>query len=296
MLLISDREHFWNTQTLSQKTQWAEVSNNPSPYCPEQVNQTLQSLEEKVLLFIHGFDNTGQEVISKYILIASNMQKFVIDETKKPFYDAIIGYVWPGFNLFVEYYLAKRNAKSCAPRLKKILEQISTVAHLDVIAHSMGNRVLLEALRCPKDSFKNYPLSTFFSVAAAINDRRIDPDSLFYQSTTNMKEMDIFFSLNDPVERWFYPIAERAEALGYEGDGNPSLLPGNIQTIDCSSIIHSHSGYFSTPSVYDWIRKKKMGEIDGPRIIQDMTLASDGSITVKRWRTQVATPQFERSV
>jgi esterase/lipase superfamily enzyme len=293
MLMVSIRRNFWDAAAIGTALSWARVAEDKfqtSLLDSQGIKNTLEQLKNKrVLLLIHGFNDNEQEAVQNYFKISENIQKWVVDSEKQEcLYDAIIGFVWPGYAHAFDYYFAKKNALTSSTFLREILNQLSADAEvLDILSHSMGNLLLLEALDYVNQINANPAINTLFSVAPAVNDDSIDKKHQFFQSTLNALEIVVLYSNRDPVEKWGYLLAEHAKALGEEGDGYPLQLPPNVQMLNCSALVSTHSGYFDQEPIYEWIKNKKTKEIAGPDVIQDMEFSTDGKLSITRWREKV---------
>jgi esterase/lipase superfamily enzyme len=290
MLMISEREDFWHSSHFSHTQHWAEVNAHGiegKVFTSEEIENSLHELQDKkVLILIHGFDDNKNSAIKEYFKIARNMFMWTKDPANPsdPIYDVIIGYVWPGYSHYADFYHAKKHTEVGAPRLKKLIQDISPLAkELDVLAHSMGNRLLLEALDFSEGPRMDPLVNTFYSIAPAINEHGIDNHNHYHKATENMGEMIVFYSKNDPVEKYAYPLFLHHTALGHKGDKSPAL-PKNVQMVNCSHLVHSHGGYFKKKSVYRLIKQKKDGLIEGPLSIQELLLHKDGTISVTKYR------------
>jgi esterase/lipase superfamily enzyme len=198
-------------------------------------------------------------------------------------YDATIGYLWPGYSNHAKYLEARRNTALAAPKFREFLETVNGIASkIDVAAHSLGNRLVLEALK-EKKAIKPL-IENFLSVAPAVDEDSIYRGQIFYLSTKLCKNMYVFFSKRDDVLKWIFPLPELHEALGYEGDQNPTKLPENIQMIDCSAIVDGHDNYLLAKPVYAYVKKVASNQSPGPLAVQDVVIKTDGQTEIIRKR------------
>jgi len=282
MLMISDRDQFWNTHNIAVKTQYANVDEQGSVDLlnDKEINEVFQKMSGKRLMFlVHGFNDT--QPASSYSQILNDIQNW----DTSCHYDQVIGYVWPCYDSLWDYYAAEKNIDFVMPRLRNILVHLqSSGSNVDVIAHSLGNRLVLEVLNFEKEISESL-INNFFSVAPAVNDDSIDKNNAFALSTLNCTNMFVFYSQRDAVLKWLYPLVEWDEALGYEGDENPAKLPSNVQIIDCSSLIDSHVAYLYCKPVFFYVGQVESHEFPGPSIAQDVAIHADGEFEVTRWRS-----------
>ncbi|HEY2810251.1 MAG TPA: alpha/beta hydrolase [Rhabdochlamydiaceae bacterium] len=246
--LMSDRASFWDANKISNHTEFMQDSN------PKNIILYNKEIKNKnVLLLVHGYNNNPEEALSTYHLVNLYVSAFKAKAQSK-FYDLVIGYLWPGDDSPLKYYDAKRHVSKLAKTMRSHLEILSaSAARLDVLAHSMGNRLVLEALNYAPSGNKKI-VHNFYSLAAAVNDESIEKNEKYYPSTQNCERIFVFYSRNDGVLKWDYSLAERDEALGYEGAKDPMRLPGNVQLINYTNFIGQHSQYFMFLPIYDFIK------------------------------------------
>jgi esterase/lipase superfamily enzyme len=246
--LMSDRASFWDADKISDQTAFM-LNSNPK-------KTTLDSKEIKgknVLLLVHGYNNSPKEALSTYGLINIHVSAFK-DRHLSKFYDLVIGYLWPGDDSPLKYYDAERHVSRLAKTMRSHLEFLSaSAARVDVLAHSMGNRLIFEALDYPSNGGKKV-VYNFFSLAAAVDNESIEKKEKYYHATQNCEKIFVFYSERDEVLKWAYRLAEGDKALGYEGDKDPKKLPENVQLINYTNFIGEHSQYFTVLPLYEFIR------------------------------------------
>lgn len=278
MLMVSDRDNFWDTEKVSLKTEfgWVDEQGVTKLLKDQEVNNTLADLKGKrVLVLVHGFDTVQPS--SYYFDIKVNLEDQSIDQ--------VIGYLWPCYDDEWEYFYAKESTQHVKRRLRDFLTQLGqTAANVDVLAHSMGNHLMLETLNYPKTPTIPNLVNNFYLFAPAVNDVSIYQDQTYFNATKNCDDLYVFYSKNDTTLKWYYLLAEWHEALGYEGDSDPVHLPPNIQMIDCTSIVDTHSAYLFALPLYSYIQQIKAGAHLTPYYAQDVTMNTDGNFTVNLWR------------
>lgn len=281
MFSISDRDHFWEAETLSKQTQYAQVDEQGITKLlnANQIQQFWSDLKNKhVLVLIHGFNSPTP--YTNYHNIRVNIENL---ELPVP-YDYIIGYVWPSYDDSVEYRIAKTQIQKLKPIFAQTLSKIhSAAASLDVIAHSMGNRLLLETLNFVEEATDKW-VRNFFAWAPAVDNESIDMNQEYYPATQLCENMYVFFSHEDGVLKWNYPIPELDVALGLAGDESPSDLPPNVQLVDCSDVIHEHSAYMLSKPIYDYLQKIQQDELFTPLRSQTVKITETGASEVMALR------------
>lgn len=245
-LLVSDREHFDDPDRLSLH-QVKRYLSLKTPTNPREVKgeDWLDHLEgSRVAILIHGYNNTYQDALDFFVHIINNTPDL---------YDHYICYLWPGGDSFWEYEQARTivTGDILPQRLSATLENISVKsARFDIISHSMGCRLALEALnRTRKGNIHN-----LFMFAPAVDDEAIEKGERYSTAIQNTSKSYVFYSRFDPVENIIYPLAEWDLALGAIGPEDPTDISNKIRCIDCSQCIDDHSGYLTSPFVFRVIK------------------------------------------
>ncbi len=262
-LLMSDRAGFWDPEKISHHTKIMDESTE------QKVTLTAQDMEDKnILLLVHGFNTDPKQVLTNYRLIHHHLSEFA---GSKP-YDYVVGYLWPGGDEPLEYFKAKHHVEELVKRMRSHLEFFSApAARLDVMAHSMGNFLMLEALDYAPERklVRNY-----YSLAAAVDDESLEKKQKYYPSTQNCENLFVFYSKRDDVLKLFYPIAEDDKALGYEGAEHPDRLGQNIHLLNYTEFVDGHSGYFTYLPIYDFIMNQLHLQSQIQAVSEDLTAAS----------------------
>ncbi len=246
--LISDRAAFWDAEKISDET---EIELNSIKKSMALIGQEVKG--KNVLLLVHGYNNDAKEALSTYNLINTHVSAFV-DVQQSHFYDYIIGYLWPGYDDTWEYFEARSHVSKLANKMRSHLEFLSaSAAKVDILAHSMGNRLVLEALNYRPLQEKRL-VHNYFALAPAVDDESLEENEIYYHSTDNCEKIFIFYSKRDEVLKWSYSLAEWDRSLGYVGAEHPDRLPKNVQLINYTSLIDGHSKYFTVLPIYEFIK------------------------------------------
>lgn len=293
MLMVSDRDAFWDANALSERTQINFVDENGSL---DRKNQEFNHLKQKnILLLIHGFDCSEADVLPSYFSIQSEIEKTFVKGEKK-IYDQVVGYLWPGCESRTAYYEAKGHAEAVSNRIAELISKIADNTHrVDVMAHSMGNFVFLEALKKtsgPKRSWINtfraflglpivLPAKTvgnFFSLGAAVDDESIEVGQIYGQAIERCQDVYVVYSKKDRVLEYLYTFAELDRALGSKGVEDISKLPPHVQLVDCSDVVDGHSKYEEAPQVFEFIRNRLLGIYPLPETAKSVKLLMDSTV------------------
>lgn len=227
MYLVSDRRDFWNTEEIGSETILADVQADFSmgPFSWSDLK------DKRVLLLVHGSSEAKEEILPAYLYLESQMQSFVGS------YDAIVGYVWPRFN-----------SVSQGSLLRNTIDQIGAhVSELDIMAHGIGNGLMLEACRdLKKQSF----LRDYFLTAPAIH-----PDTNLQVQTlaTHFHRLFLFHGREDYVLAFLSLFS--SPCLGFE-EFEPL---NNMQLIDCSEVVDGYESYWNCPEIFQLMKAEAIG-------------------------------------
>jgi hypothetical protein len=302
MLMISDRgPSFWDTHHFSEKPNYAYVQSDGSYQIidPDQIDRVYESLKDKKVLFlVHGFNTPKASILKSYFKINTYVNQLELQPNylnralstvkyylgmesqveKSPPYDAVIGHIWPGYEDRLYYHYAKHNAKVLAPRINQELKKLNGLAQrVDVIAHSLGNYALFEALELDQ----SLKIGNIFSIAAALPNDCLDPGKAYENIAQKCQALYVLCSKNDNTLDWGYYIAEGTKkALGLAGNVCYETLARNIQVVNCSAVVDHHSGYVHTNQIYQFIEDALNSLNPSPYEAKKVTLLSDGSLEV----------------
>ena len=266
MMMVSDRANFWDGDSISLQTQFGDVNEQGITKFLEP--QEIERFAGKnVLVLVHGLATV--ETCYPYFTIQTNL---LGDGAP---YDEIIGYIWPCYATPLAYLEAKKHADKVAPRFKEFLTKLQPIAaRVDVAAHSLGNRLVLQSLAF-SGADPNL-VTNFLSIAPAVDNEAIEKGEEFFSSTMHCANLYIFFSERDDVLKYAYPISEWDKALGYDGAEHPNRLPPNVQMVNCTAIVDSHDGYLFSKPIFHFISQTASMLVPGPQVSQTLQFTTDG--------------------
>jgi len=270
---MSDRDHFWEADKLSAKTQiaWDGVADQPTI-------DIKKLKDKKVLLVVHGFNNSSKDAMESYRTVADHIAALK-DGDGNGIYDLVIGYLWPGYDNKLEYFAAKKHTTQLKEKLQDHLIFLSSMAaKVDILAHSMGNRLVFEALNFPPKKEEKKLVENVYSLAAAVDNESIEDDQKYSHVSKNCEDIFIFHSKQDDVLEFLYTFAEWDKALGFEGVENLKKLPNNVQLVDFTTFVTGHSQYFCAPNVYAFIRKELLKQVPSAQNMPNLKILANGDI------------------
>lgn len=270
-LLWSDRADFWDPDNLSLVTEERDEGGVIDPMLMIQ-----ECTGKRVLMLVHGFNTTADSALANYQLIKGNVSQLK-DHAGNELYDIVIGYLWPGNDHGVEYYQAKKHAERAAKRMTSTVQELASCASsIDLFAHSMGNRLMLEALKPMPANPSKRPIQNFYSLAPAVDNESLEKGEEYYPSTTQCENIFVFHSERDDVLKYLYLSSEQDRALGYKGEEHAKCVPMNVQFIDCTAFVGGHSEYFHTQPLYQFILNQHEMRLDAPGMAMHLKLLSNG--------------------
>jgi esterase/lipase superfamily enzyme len=212
-----------------------------------------REFKDHALLFIHGFNTTFEAALFRTAQIAYDLK----------FDGAPFVYSWPskGQIGFQDYSYDRESAGQAEPYLRELVEFVTRetgAKTLSIIAHSMGNQVLLPVLRELK---RTAPAGvTIAQIILAAPDVDRDTFEFLAKEISGVGQgITMLAASNDralTASRRFWGGVPRA---GDVPDDGPVVVPG-IDTIDVTAISTemlslNHSGYAQKQQLLDDIRR-----------------------------------------
>lgn len=299
LILINERggPAYWDSVLPSKETTYAIISKGRELFLDRgQFQEALRELKgKKVLVLIHGLNNPKEAVLYNWGVAHKNlsllnstrddsyltkMQRFISSylgfwkpETKEP-YDAVIGISWPSYAKEMYYYHAKQNAKLIAPKVAGHIEEITKAANeVDILAHSLGNFLLFEALS--KQQERSPKINHIFSIAAAVPAASLNVGRPYENVSKICKKIFVFYSKHDEALYWPFFLEEGGQnALGLTGANHNQPLSSNVTSLNCSQIVQHHSAYLFKKPLYRFIERNHNQEYH-PKIRKHVHLILD---------------------
>ena len=218
----------------------------PKAYLAAGLQVDLESASRLILL-IHGFNNSEQDARRAFATFRRNLGKSVPREQLWEFH-------WPGdhpepFISKVTYPVRVPVAMLTGQALKEFLSERHNARSLVIIAHSLGCRVALETVfQIMADAAYSGPqLEHVFLMAAAVPTRLCDtPQKRFPARGREIRE-HVFYSPRDVVlAAGFEPfqsavgVLEEGEAVGYRG------LPAQQRWASRTGVCLKHGEYWKS--------------------------------------------------
>jgi len=209
----------------------------------------------QMLLYIHGYSNMPEDVFKAAI----EFQQLCESASKEEV--LVVPVIWPcdgDFGIVQDYWDDQKSADASAPAFARALcrfiewresklnnpDSAPCLKRINMLAHSMGNRVLRETL-CHWNSYDladGVPLifRNTFLVAADIENESIHRGEKGQLICDASRNVVVYFASDDLALRSSKAanlknkIASRR--LGHSGPENMELTPGNVYIVDCDDI------------------------------------------------------------
>jgi esterase/lipase superfamily enzyme len=208
--------------------------------------RALASLKrKKAIVFVHGFNTKFRDAVFRAAQITWDLQ----------FEGTTVLFSWPSRGEIADYLYDKDSALGSRAALIHVIEKLHKSGYNDinVIAHSMGNLIAVDALA---NSAATRSPTTIAQLVMAAPD--VDRD-MFIQVIPNIakvtKGLTLYASKNDKALQLSKRVAGNIPRAGDVPDTGPVVLPG-VWTIDVSLIGDelfglNHSTFAVTRNVLD---------------------------------------------
>ena len=272
MLFITSRMPTVNTEPEFNKKFKFDLTNNSSSRaffcCDRQKKDAYEEIGSKnllsalkeakfrqILLYIHGFSNMPDDVFNS----AEELQ--TLCNQKKKGEVLVLPVIWPCDNnlgLVQDYWddqkAADQSAFALARMCQKFMEWRNSedynpeddpcLKRINILAHSMGNRVLRETLSIwhKYDQPQGLPLifrNTFLVAADVLNEslHKGQPGELISHSSRNV----VVYYASDDLALRASKVAnvknsEASRRLGHTGPEDMDLTPKNVYAVDCDDV------------------------------------------------------------
>ncbi len=216
------------------------------------MNLLKQSKAQQLLFYIHGFSNLPEPDIFPRALKLQEL----FDKKEKDLVE-VVPVIWPCDNdpgIVQDYYDDQKSADESAFSFSRVLgkflkwrdeapEDDPCLKRMNILAHSMGNRVLRESLtNWNKHDLPNgVPLlfRNAILMAADVVNETLEPGNAGYIISEASRNVSVYFASDDlalrasKISNLKNKIASRR--LGHSGPENISKIRTNVYSIDCDN-------------------------------------------------------------
>lgn len=205
-----------------------------------------------ILLYAHGFNNQPDEVFERTEII----QKLADDQASGQV--EVVPLIWPcgdGQGILKDYWDDQRSADASAYAFSRVLHKFNKfrekaedkdedvcVKWINILAHSMGNRVLRETLRLWHHDFGSVELlfRNVFMVAADVVNETLERGEAGHLICEAARNVAVYYAGDDLTLRASKGSNLRhrtvSRRLGHTGPEDMAMVPRNVYAIDCDSV------------------------------------------------------------
>ena len=171
----------------------------------------------------------------------------------------VVSYTWDSDR---DWAPAKRTADANGPALADWLDRWADEdgRPVHVVAHSLGARVVCEALRSLADAGRENAVATVSLLGGAIPENSVQTDARYGDAIeTATPRLVNFHSGRDDVLGWLYRFSDGTNAVGHDGIGDATAAPATYQDVDVTDEVADHYSYYEpdagcAPAVADVVR------------------------------------------
>ena len=195
------------------------------------------------LMFVHGYNVSFVNSMYRTAQLAFDLS----------FQGAPLAFSWPSRGRKRSYLVDEQNATWAVAHLARVLEELSmstSFTRIHILAHSMGARIVTEAL----SRLKRTGAKLFSQVVLAAPD--IDAD-VFRQLASafahHASRTTMYVSSNDVALRWASRLRGGYRRAGEVGRGGPTIVKG-VDTVDSTHVDTSflnHGGFARNRAIID---------------------------------------------
>ena len=185
------------------------------------------SPKKEAFVFIHGYNVKFEDAVRRTAQLARDID----------FPGAAVCFSWPSYGLEGAYVLDVRNADDSVVHLRQFLKDVaakSGAKRVYVIAHSMGNRVLSQAVETAPAIFQG-PDSVFRHFVLAAPD--VDKNLFLTRIAPNLAQCQQKTTLYGSSHDWALVMSKRFNGEPRAGDTKPEITCfKGIDSVDCSQL------------------------------------------------------------
>jgi esterase/lipase superfamily enzyme len=248
-------------------------------------NKLKSSKEEQILIYIHGYSNLPEP----HIFPRSSMLQTLFDDKEKGLVK-VIPMIWPCDNditVLEDYWDDQRAADASAFAFSRVFgkfmkwrekgENIDDpcMKRINVLAHSMGNRVLRESVKAWAKYDRNYNLpiifrNSFLASADVVNET-LEPGKDGNLITQCSRNVTVYHASDDmalrasKITNLKNLIASRR--LGHTGPENPDSVPKNVYSADCDDVNTKYDFPAGHAYFLDDVKKSKKSKKPVPGVV-----------------------------
>ena len=202
-------------------------------------------VDKDILMLVHGFNNDFADVTRAYLDFQRRIRR-------AGFRGNIMGFTWPSYGKWYQYFGDKYQVEFATPALINFLTKFRPKLGqkaLYVNTHSMGAHLLIRALTdysridaIPDSRPGGEIIDEVSFFAADVSDDILHRGEDGYDAVRETRRLTSYFSNRDPVLALSL-IVNRDDRLGLNGAQRPRRMPNDAFQLNCQTVIDTHSGY-----------------------------------------------------
>lgn len=249
------------------------------------LNRLKNSVEKEILIYIHGYSSLPEE----HIFPRTSMLKSLFDSKQKGLVQ-VIPLIWPcdnDFGALKDYWDDQRAADASAFAFGRVFGKFMKwrekedniknpcMKRINVLAHSMGNRVFRESIKAWAKYDRNYNLPIIFRnsflVAADVVNETLEPGKNGNLICECSRNVVVYFASDDmalrasKIANLKNKIASRR--LGHTGPENLNKVPKNVYSVDCDDVNTKYDFPAGHSYFLDNGKKPKKGQKPAPGVV-----------------------------
>ncbi|MBF0163370.1 MAG: alpha/beta hydrolase [Magnetococcales bacterium] len=206
---------------------------------------------QELLLYIHGFSNTPEDVFQR----ASDLQSLL--DKQAPGLVEVLTIMWPTDDdpgVLLDYWDDQATADASAPMLGRLLGKfldwqkqpgqidVPCLKRINVLSHSMGNRVLVKTIDNFAKGFGGgslpYMFRNLFMIAADVPDESLESGQPGRTLTEISRNVVVYYANDDKALMASRGangtrVGEFTRRLGHYGPENMDQVQRNVCAVDC---------------------------------------------------------------
>lgn len=194
---------------------------------PGDLRGSLDSVARRTcLVLVHGFNNTESDAATAYLGFRNRQIELYPEQLEKTIENYFGDAFWPGdadwwwiFDKadFLVYPVSVHMALKAGGELYAMLQRMPNLQELDIIAHSLGCRVALEALLLLRK--RGLPrVRSICLMAAAVPAEMLEPSGRFHELLVQLgsegTRIEVLHSDSDTVLHYAFPPGQAAAGVG----------------------------------------------------------------------------------
>ncbi len=238
------------------------------------MHDAMHDAHRDTLLFIHGYNVSFKEAMQTAAKLANNFQPVNGGKGVN-----VACFSWPSdgsMKPWVAYSSDRRDAAASGPAfargvlkiadfLRKLSAEQACAQKIHLVAHSMGNYVLRNAVQeIRRQTPAGMPriFDQIFLMAADEDDDTFEHDHKLKQLPRLGRHVNVYFNRDDRAMAISDTTKGNPDRLGDDGPRTPFQVPGKVTQIDCTPAVSGLIGhaYF----------------VDEPKVVADMIHVLDG--------------------